>query len=119
MNPAALITNLGDLNKGGILIVNQDEFEEKDLRQAGYVTNPLVDGSLDDYRLFAVEMTKLTRLAVADLGLGIKESDRCRNFFAMGLVFWLYDRPLAPTERYICEARQRSRSQSPGAARRV
>ena len=103
MNPAALITNLGDLNKGGILIVNQDEFEEKDLRQAGYLTNPLTDGSLDDYRLFAVEMTKLTRLAVADLGLGTKESDRCRNFFAMGLVFWLYDRPLEPTERYIAD----------------
>jgi 2-oxoglutarate ferredoxin oxidoreductase subunit alpha len=103
MNPAALVTNLGDLNKGGILIVNQDEFEEKDLRQAGYLANPLQDSSLDDYRLFAVEMTKLTRLAVADLGLGTKESDRCRNFFAMGLVFWLYDRPLEPTERYIAE----------------
>jgi 2-oxoglutarate ferredoxin oxidoreductase subunit alpha len=101
MNPAALITNLTDLNKGGILIVNRDEFEEKDLRQAGYSANPLDDGSLQDYRLFAVEMTKLTRLAVTDLGLGTKESDRCRNFFAMGLVFWLYDRPLAPTERYI------------------
>ncbi|MEX2141995.1 MAG: 2-oxoacid:acceptor oxidoreductase subunit alpha [Pirellulales bacterium] len=103
MNPAALITNLADLNKGGILIVNQDEFEDKDLRQAGYLANPLTDASLDDYRLFAVEMTKLTRLAVADLGLGTKESDRCRNFFAMGLVFWLYDRPLEPTERYIAE----------------
>ena len=103
MNPAALITNLVDLNKGGILIVNKDEFQEKDLRQAGYEANPLEDGSLDDYRLFAVEMTKLTRLAVADLGLGTKESDRCRNFFAMGLAFWLYDRPLDPTERYIAD----------------
>jgi 2-oxoglutarate ferredoxin oxidoreductase subunit alpha len=103
MNPAALITNLADLNKGGILIVNEDEFQEKDLRQAGYLANPLEDGSLNDYRLFSVDMTKLTRLAVADLGLGIKESDRCRNFFAMGLVFWLYDRPLDPTERYIAD----------------
>src|SRR5687768_10542708 len=103
MNPAALITNLSDLNKGGILIVNQDEFEESDLRQAGYSANPLEDGSLNEYRLFAVEMTKLTRLAVADLGLGTKEADRCRNFFAMGLVFWLYDRPLEPTERYIVD----------------
>jgi 2-oxoglutarate ferredoxin oxidoreductase subunit alpha len=108
MNPAALITNLSDLNKGGILIVNKDEFEEKDLRQAGYMANPLEDGSLDEYRLFAVEVTKLTRLAVADLGLGTKESDRCRNFFAMGLVFWLYDRPLAPTERYIADKFSRS-----------
>ena len=108
MNPAALITNLSDLNKGGILIVNKDEFEEKDLRQAGYMANPLEDGSLDDYRLFAVEVTKLTRLSVADLGLGTKESDRCRNFFAMGLVFWLYDRPLGPTERYIADKFSRS-----------
>jgi 2-oxoglutarate ferredoxin oxidoreductase subunit alpha len=103
MNPAALVTNLGDLVKGGILIVNKDAFDEKDLKMAGYETSPLEDDSLDSYRLFPVEMTKLTRLAVADLGLGTKESDRCRNFFAMGLVFWLYDRPLDPTVRYIEE----------------
>ncbi len=103
MNPAALVTNLGDLSKGGILIVNKDAFDEKDLKMAGYETNPLDDDSLDSYRLFPVEMTKLTRLAVADLGLGMKESDRCRNFFAMGLVFWLYDRPLDTTLRYIEE----------------
>lgn len=101
MNPAALITNLQDLIKGGILIINKDAFDEKGIKQAGYTTNPLEDGSLADYRLFAVEMTKLTRLAVEDLGLGTKEGDRCRNFFAMGLVFWLYDRPLDPTIRYI------------------
>jgi 2-oxoglutarate/2-oxoacid ferredoxin oxidoreductase subunit alpha len=103
MNPAALVTNLGDLVKGGILIVNKDAFDEKDLKMAGYETNPLEDDSLEGYRLFPVEMTKLTRLAVADLGLGTKESDRCRNFFAMGLVFWLYDRPLETTLRYIEE----------------
>jgi 2-oxoglutarate ferredoxin oxidoreductase subunit alpha len=103
MNPAALITNLPDLIKGGILIVNKDLFDEKSVKQAGYETNPLENDSLDDYRLFAVEMTKLTRAAVEDLGLGTKESDRCRNFFAMGLVFWLYDRQLEPTLRYINE----------------
>ncbi|HEX4000785.1 MAG TPA: 2-oxoacid:acceptor oxidoreductase subunit alpha [Pirellulales bacterium] len=103
MNPAALATNLADLVKGGILIVNQDTFDEKDLKQAGYKRNPLEDGSLEGYRLFPVEMTKLNRLAVEDLGLGLKEADRCRNFFAMGLVFWLYDRPLDPTLRYIDE----------------
>jgi 2-oxoglutarate ferredoxin oxidoreductase subunit alpha len=103
MNPAALITNLPDLLKGGILIVNEDAFDEKDLRQAGYHANPLEDDSLGSYRLFPVPMTRLTRLAVEELGLGQKESDRCRNFFAMGLVFWLYDRPLAPTLRYIDE----------------
>src|SRR5437764_184274 len=102
MNPAALVTNIGDLRKGGILIVNKDEFDDKGLHQAGYKTSPLDDGSLvDSYRTIPVEMTKLTRLAVEELGLGVKESDRCRNFYAMGLVFWLYDRLLDPTLRYI------------------
>ena len=103
MNPAALATNLADLEPGGILIVNEDAFDEKGLDQAGYTTNPLDDGSLDGYQLFPVEMTKLTRLAVEGLGLSQKEADRCRNFFAMGLVFWLYDRSLEPTLRYIDE----------------
>ncbi len=101
MNPAALVTNLGDLVTGGILIVNKDAFDEKGMAQAGYSSNPLEDGSLDGYQLFSVEMTKLTRLAVEGLGLGQKEADRCRNFYAMGLVFWLYDRSLEPTLRYI------------------
>ncbi len=101
MNPAALVTNLADLVTGGILVVNKDAFDEKGLGQAGYKTTPLEDGSLDGYQLFPVEMTRLTRLAVEGLGLGQKESDRCRNFYAMGLVFWLYDRSLEPTLRYI------------------
>ncbi|MBS0207587.1 MAG: 2-oxoacid:acceptor oxidoreductase subunit alpha [Planctomycetes bacterium] len=101
MNPAALATNLSDLAPGGTLIVNEDEFEDRQIKQAGYLTNPLSDGSLDGYQLFRVPMTRLTRLAVAEQNLGVKESDRCRNFFAMGLVFWLYDRPLDPTLRYI------------------
>jgi 2-oxoglutarate ferredoxin oxidoreductase subunit alpha len=101
MNPAALVTNLMDLVPGGILIVNKDAFDEKGMAQAGYKTNPLDDGSLDGYQIFPVEMTKLTRLAVEGLGLGQKESDRCRNFYAMGLTFWLYDRSLDPTLRYI------------------
>jgi len=103
MNPAALTTNLVDLVPGGILIVNKDAFDEKGMAQAGYKTNPLEDGSLDGYQLFPVEMTRLTRLAVEGLGLGQKESDRCRNFYAMGLTFWLYDRSLEPTQRYIEE----------------
>jgi 2-oxoglutarate/2-oxoacid ferredoxin oxidoreductase subunit alpha len=103
MNPAALVTNLVDLMSGGILIVNKDAFDEKGMAQAGYQTNPIDDGSLDGYQLFAVEMTRLTRLAVEGLGLGQKESDRCRNFYAMGLTFWLYDRSLEPTLRYIDE----------------
>ena len=101
MNPAALATNIGDLRTGGILIVNSDAFEAKGLDQAGYDTNPLEDGTLKSYRLHKVAMTKLTRLSVEGLELSQKEKDRCRNFFAMGLVFWLYDRPLEPTLRYI------------------
>ncbi len=101
MNPAALVTNIGDLRAGGILIVNTDEFDAKGLEQAGYKTNPLEDGSLKSYRVLEVDMTKLTRLAVEGLGLSQKDGDKCRNFFAMGLVFWLYDRSLEPTLRFI------------------
>ena len=103
MNPAALATNLGDLVPGGILVVNNDAFDDKGVKQAGYASNPLEDGSLSGYQMFLIDMTRLTRLAVDGCGLGQKESDRCRNFFAMGLVFWLYDRPLEPTLRYIDE----------------
>ena len=102
MNPAALITNLEDLRKGGILICNESAFDKKGLEQAGYVSNPLEDGSLEgSYKLHKVDMTKLTRDAVTEFGLSTKESDRCRNFLAMGLVFWLYDRSLDPTLRFI------------------
>jgi 2-oxoglutarate ferredoxin oxidoreductase subunit alpha len=103
MNPAALVTNLSDLVRGGILIANANAFDKKGLQQAGYEANPLEDDSLESYQLFNVEMTKLTRAAVKGTGLSTKESDRCRNFFAMGLIYWLYDRPLDPTLRYIEE----------------
>jgi 2-oxoglutarate ferredoxin oxidoreductase subunit alpha len=104
MNPAALATNLGDLRDGGVLIVNSAEFDKKGLEQAGYASNPVEDGSLEKkYKLHRVDMTKLTRLAVEGFGLSVKEADRCRNMFAMGLVFWLYDRPLEPTLRFIDE----------------
>ena len=101
MNPAALATNLSDLRQGGVLLVNKDAFDKKGLEQAGYQADPTEDSSLDSYKLHSVEMTKLTRLAVEGLGLSQKEADRCRNFFAMGLVFWLYDRTLDPTLRFI------------------
>lgn len=103
MNPAALVTNLEDLRDGGVLIINNDSFDKKGLEQAGYKTNPLEDGSLAHYSMHAVEMTKLNRLAVEGFGLTQKEADLCRNFFAMGLVFWLYDRSLEPTLRFIAQ----------------
>jgi 2-oxoglutarate ferredoxin oxidoreductase subunit alpha len=101
MNPAALKTNLPDLQQGGVLIVNDNSFTKKGLAQAGYKTHPVEDGSLDGYQLFPVEMTTLTRRAVEGLGLSQKQADRCRNFFAMGLVFWMYGRSLDPTLRFI------------------
>jgi 2-oxoglutarate ferredoxin oxidoreductase subunit alpha len=82
MNPAALKMNVADLKLGGILIVNVDDFQEADLKKAQATTNPLEDHSLDGYRLFAVDLTKLTRLALRDLGLDAKSMDRCKNFFA-------------------------------------
>ena len=103
MNPAALKTNIGDLQSGGILIVDEDSFEPKDLKLAGYDYNPLDNTSLEGYRVFRVPMTKLTRNSVTGLGLGTKEADRCRNFFAMGLVYWLYGRDMGVTLRYIAE----------------
>jgi 2-oxoglutarate ferredoxin oxidoreductase subunit alpha len=101
MNPAALKTNLKDLSKGGILIVNKDAFQAGDLHKAGYKSNPLEDGSLKGYRLFAAPITTLNRAAVADLKLSPREADRCKNFFALGLVYWLYERSLDPTLRWI------------------
>lgn len=101
MNPAALVTNLGDLKKPGILIVNSDSFSAKDLKLANLETNPLEDGTIEGYRTIEVAMTKLTRGAVEPTGLSVKLADRCKNFFAMGLVFWLYGRDVTPTLRFI------------------
>ena len=103
MNPAALKTNLQDLKRGGTLIVNEDAFDKGNLKKAHYETNPLTeeDGQLAGYRVHKVSMTRLTRDAVDGLGLTVRESDRCRNFFALGLVFWLYDRESKPTEEWV------------------
>lgn len=100
MNPAALVTNIGDLEPGGVLIVNEDAFAPKDLKLANLERNPLEDGSLSKYRVIKVPMSTLTRKAVEDLGLGVKFADRCKNFFAMGLIYWLYGRELDVTLRF-------------------
>ncbi|MFO0848334.1 MAG: 2-oxoacid:acceptor oxidoreductase subunit alpha [Gemmataceae bacterium] len=101
MNPAALKTNLRDLEPGGILIVNTDAFGQNDLDKAKYKVNPLEDGSLKGYRMVRVAVTKLTREAVAECKLSPREADRCKNFFALGLVYWLYERPLETTLKWI------------------
>ena len=101
MNPAALVTNVDDLKLSGILVVNSDSFEAKDLKLAKLDSNPLDDPSLDKYRLIKVPMTTMTRKAVEDTGVSTKIADRCKNFFAMGLVFWLYGRDVKPTLKFI------------------
>ncbi|HTU36223.1 MAG TPA: 2-oxoacid:acceptor oxidoreductase subunit alpha [Candidatus Acidoferrum sp.] len=101
MNPAALKMNLADLKKNGILIVNLDNFQETDLRKAQITTNPLENHSLDGYRVFAVELQRLTRVALKELGLDAKSMDRCKNFFALGMCYWLYNRPMDSTIRWI------------------
>src|SRR6202166_1483855 len=101
MNPAALKMNLADLRKNGILIVNLDDFKETDLRKAQMTSNPLEDHSLDGYRLFPVELTKLTRAALKELGLDNKSVDRCKNFFALGMCYWLYNRSMETSFRWI------------------
>jgi len=101
MNPAALKVNIADLKPNGILIVNSDSFEENDLRKAKLSVNPMEDHSLDKFRVFPVELQRLTRVALQHLGLDAKASDRCKNFFALGMCYWLYNRSMEPTVRWI------------------
>jgi len=101
MNPAALVTNIEDLKVGGTLVVNEDSFKDKDLRLAKLDANPLDDLGLDKYRVIKIKMTLLTRTAVEELGLSAKIADRCKNFFAMGFIYWLYNRDLQPTLDFI------------------
>lgn len=102
MNPAALAANLPDLEDGCILIVNEDSFTKPNLKKAGFTENPLDDGTLERFRLHRVGLTKLNREATADIeGLTHKEVDRTKNFFALGLVCWMYDRPLEPTMEWV------------------
>ncbi len=101
MNPAALKVNVADLKPNGILIVNSDAFTEGDLRKARLTTNPLEDHSLDRFRVFPVELERLTRAALQHLGIDAKAMDRCKNFFALGMCYWLYNRSMEPTVRWI------------------
>jgi len=97
MNPAALKTNLKDLERGGLLIVNSGAFGKANLKKAGYEENPLEDGSLQGYEVLSVDIAKNTQAAVKEAGLSNKEANRCKNFWTLGLMFWIYDRELAPT----------------------
>ncbi|GIV62130.1 2-oxoacid:acceptor oxidoreductase subunit alpha [Rhodocaloribacter litoris] len=101
MNPAALKVNLRRVRPGGSIIVNVDAFEDKNLKLAGYDTNPLEDGSLRDYHVVPVELTRLTREALKDSPLNQKEIDRSKNMFALGLALWLYSRPIEPAIAWL------------------
>lgn len=101
MNPAALRTNLKDLRSGGLVIANASAFVEANLEKAGYSSNPLEDGSLAAYDVMAIDITRLTNLAVAPAGLGAKDAARCKNFWTLGLTYWLYSRSVDSTLKWI------------------
>src|SRR6185295_16845099 len=102
MNPAALKVHLTDLRKGGILIVNDDAFEEKNLKKAGYVTNPLDDEKLDKaFQVFRVPMGRLVMEASQDVDLPVSDKGRSRNLFAVGLISWLFQVPTDATRRFV------------------
>lgn len=102
MNPAALKTSLPDLEEGGVIIVNTDAFTPANLKKAGYESNPLEDDTLKNYDVIKVPLTTVNREALKDIeGLSTKEKDRSQNFFALGIVFWMFERPLETTLEWI------------------
>jgi len=103
MNPAALKINLGDLKQGGTIIVNVNSFDSKNLRLAEYEKNPLENGLLEGYNVIQVPLSQLTNTALEEISLSAKEKARCKNFFALGMMYWLYSRPIEPTLKWIKE----------------
>ena len=103
MNPAALKANIDLMAKGTVLIVNSDSFEERDLAKAGYHANPLTDGSLAPFTVYEVPMTSITQEVCKAVGVKPRDAERSKNFFALGLVSWLYTRPIDPTIEWITQ----------------
>ncbi len=101
MNPAALRTNVGDVPAGGAVVVNEDAFTKGNLAKAGYEENPLEDGSLNDFNVFVIPISKLNALALEGLDMSTKQVDMSKNFFALGIMFWLYERSMDPTVKWI------------------
>jgi len=101
MNPAALKVNVKDLAQNATIIVNTNAFDTKNLKLAKYDTNPLEDGSLAKFNVLPLELTKLTMAALEDLPLSIKEKEKCKNFFALGLLYWMYNRPIEITQKWL------------------
>jgi 2-oxoglutarate ferredoxin oxidoreductase subunit alpha len=103
MNPAALVTNLRQLRNGGTIIVNEDAFTERNLKLAGLESNPLDDGSLNRFQVHRITITKLTANALEDMNLSTRIVEKTKNFFALGLMYWMYNRPLDQSIRFIGE----------------
>jgi len=101
MNPAALKVNLRDVNPGGLIILDSGTFNERNLRKAGYAEDPLNDGSLNPYRVLDVDISRMTLESVADFGLGNKEALRCKNMWALGLVYWMFGRDRQETVDWL------------------
>jgi len=101
MNPAALTVNLKDLKKGGLLVVNKDAFTKSNLDRAGYTENPLENDSLSHYRVFSIDISEQTTKALAETELTHKEIQRAKNFWTLGLLYYLYNRPLETTLKFI------------------
>jgi len=101
MNPAALKTNIGDLPAGGALIVNSDAFTAANLAKAAYASNPLTDGSLKPYTMFEIPISTLNERSLDGLDMTSKQKDLTKNFFALGIMFWLYERSMDPTIHWI------------------
>jgi 2-oxoglutarate ferredoxin oxidoreductase subunit alpha len=101
MNPAALKTNVGDVPAGGAIVVNEDAFTSQNLKKAGYTESPLEDGSLSDFTVFEIPISKLNALALEGLDMSTKQVDLTKNFFALGIMFWLYERSMDPTVAWI------------------
>ena len=101
MNPAALKVNIGDLREGGLIIVDTGTFTDKNLQKAGYDANPLDDDSLSRYRIMAIDISKLTLEAVKECDVSKKEGLRAKNLWTLGLIYWLYDRDIAVTVKWL------------------
>jgi 2-oxoglutarate ferredoxin oxidoreductase subunit alpha len=103
MNPAALKVNLNDIKLNSIIIINEDTFTARYLKMANFDSNPLEDGTLDGYQVFSVPITTLNRKALEDMDISVKIVDRCKNFFALGILYWMYTRSLDQTKKWINE----------------
>lgn len=103
MNAAALKANIKGLKKGGTIIANIDGFDPKNLRLANVAVSPLDDNSLEGYRLIKIDVTKLTRAALSDSGMGTKEIDRSKNMFVLGFLYWMYSRTLDASIKFLTE----------------